>query len=57
MQEDNDPIADIVAQTLGFFVEEYKPVNIAFPILPNTYSLWRQFAYKKVKELPIFSQN
>jgi hypothetical protein len=54
--KEGDQIAVVVKNTLGYFVEEYKPKNITFPVMNSTYALWRRYAYKQVQELPIFPQ-
>lgn len=38
----------LVNQTLGFFVGEYRADNVAFPVLPSTYALWRKYAYQQL---------
>jgi hypothetical protein len=55
-EPEGDEIAMVVKNSLGYFVEEYKPKNITFPVMNSTYALWRKYAYKQVQELPIFNQ-
>ena len=46
----------MVKDTLGYFVEEYQPKNITFPVMNSTFALWRKYAYKQIQGLPIFKE-
>lgn len=47
-EEEHKEVTLLVQSSLGFFVNEYKPNNLSFPLLPNSYALWRRYTYLQV---------
>lgn len=44
-----------ITDSLGYFTSNYDYSKVTLPLIKNTYTLWRNYAFKIINKLPYYS--